>query len=92
MRESGLSEELSCRGFHALTMHVVGFAAQVLDLPFSSNEELRAMGRQFLQEADDEYPYLREHVQFHLDGRDRRSDFKYMLDLILEGLERDRQT
>ena len=47
--------------------------------------------RSSLRRRDDAYPYLREHVQFHLDGRDRRSDFKYMLDLILEGLERDRK-
>ena len=90
MREAGLPEELSCRGFHALTMHVVGFSLQVADLAFANKREFRQMGRRILAELDgDEFPYLREHVKFHLDGRDKRNDFKYMLDLILDGLERD---
>ncbi|MFT5014073.1 MAG: AcrR family transcriptional regulator [Patiriisocius sp.] len=90
MRNADIPEELSCRGFHALTMHVVGFAMQVLDLPYSNQKELRALGHKAYQELDETtYPFLREHIRFHLDGRDKRSDFKYMLDLILDGLERD---
>lgn len=90
MRNADIPEELSCRGFHALTMHVVGFALQVLDLPFSNQKELRSLGHKAYDELDEQtYPYLREHIRFHLDGRDKRSDFKYMLDLILDGLERD---
>ncbi|MEQ8857419.1 MAG: hypothetical protein RIC56_02115 [Pseudomonadales bacterium] len=34
------------------------------------------------------YPYLRGHVHFHMSGQDERNDFKYMLDLITDGLER----
>lgn len=91
MRQAGFSEELTCRGYHALTMHVVGFALQVIDLPFRNNTELRAMATQVLEELEaGPYPYLLEHAHFHLDGRDKRNDFKYMLDLILEGLHRDR--
>jgi AcrR family transcriptional regulator len=90
MRRADIPEELSCRGFHALTMHVVGFALQVLDMPFSNQKELRALGHKAYEDLDEQtYPYLREHIRFHLDGRDKRSDFKYMLDLILDGLERD---
>lgn len=90
MRQADIPEELSCRGFHALTMHVVGFALQVLDMPFSNQKELRALGHKAYEDLDEvTYPYLREHIRFHLDGRDKRNDFKYMLDLILDGLERD---
>lgn len=90
MRDANVAEELSCRGFHALTMHVVGFALQVLDMPFSNQKELRALGHKAYDDLDEQtYPYLREHIRFHLDGRDKRNDFKYMLDLILDGLERD---
>lgn len=93
LREGGFSEELACRGYHALTMHVVGFALQVLDLPFSNKRELRAIGKQVLEElSEDQFPYLREHVQFHLDGKDERNDFKYMLGLILDGLAKDRSS
>ena len=94
LREAGFSEELACRGFHALTMHVVGFALQVLELmeiPFNRKKEFRVFGEKVLSELPaDQYPYLREHVHFHLDGKDQRNDFKYMLDLILEGLRRDK--
>ena len=90
MRSAGFSEELSCRGFHALTMHVVGFALQSQEMPFSNREELRALARRTLEELPEaEYPFMREHIHFHLDGKDQRSDFAYMLDLILDGLERD---
>lgn len=90
MRDSEFPEELACRGFHALTMHVVGFALQVLEMPFTTKRELRAFGKQHLKDLEDQnLPYLGEHVRFHLDGKDVRNDFKYMLDLILDGLERD---
>ena len=71
-------------------MGTASFATEYLDMPFSNNKELRAIGAQVLTELSaDEYPYMLEHVQFHMDGRDKRNDFKYMLDLILEGLARD---
>lgn len=90
MREAGFPEELACRGFHALTMHVVGFSQQVLEMPFATKQEFVAFGRQHLAELEEQdLPYLREHVSFHLEGKDKRSDFKYVLNLILDGLERD---
>ncbi len=90
MRQAGFPEELACRGFHAVTMHVVGFASQVLDMPFSNKNELVALAKKNLATLDErEFPYLREHIHFHLDGRDTRSDFRFMLGLLLDGLERD---
>jgi AcrR family transcriptional regulator len=90
MREGGFPEELACRGFHALTMHVVGFSLQVLEMPFATKQEFVAFGKQHLKDLEEQdVPYLRDHVRFHLEGKDTRSDFKYMLDLILDGLEQD---
>ncbi len=90
MREANFPEELACQGFHALTMHVVGFALQVLEMPFTNKREFTAMGKKSLEALpEQDFPYLREHIHFHLDGRDQRNDFKYMLDLILDGLNRD---
>ncbi len=89
MREANFSEELACRGFHALTMHLGGFALQATELPFSTRQEFVALCNRFLEELDpNEFHYVREHIQFHLEGKDRSSDFAYMLDLILDGLER----
>lgn len=93
MRQADFPEPLACQGFHALTMHVVGFALQVLDMPFSNKKELVALGRKAMTELPaEEFPYLTEHIQYHLQGKDQRNDFKYMLDLILDGLQRDLAT
>ena len=91
MREAGLSEELSCRGYHALTMHLVGFSLQAVDmLMMKDKKKVRKLGRDALASlSQEDYPYLREHVKFHLSGNDKRSDFRFMLDMILEGLNRD---
>lgn len=90
LRESGFSEEMACGGFHALTMHVDGFTLQLLDLPFNNRTELVGVAKKFLSQLpQDEYPYFAEHVKHHLNQRSDRDDFVFMLDLILDGLERD---
>lgn len=90
MNDAGFSEELSCRGFHALTMHVAGFSFQAQDMPFSTQQELRDFAQQTHEQLDEQtYPNLRAHIQFHLAGKDKTSDFSYVLNLILDGLERD---
>ena len=71
-------------------MHLGGFALQATELPFSTKQEFVALCNRFLEELDpNEFHYVREHIQFHLEGKDRSSDFAYMLDLILDGLDRD---
>lgn len=90
MREAKFPEELACRGFHALTMHLGGFALQAMEMPFTNKKEFVEFCNKSLEELDEaEYHYVREHIHFHLEGKDQLSDFAYMLDLILEGLERD---
>ncbi len=90
MRQAGYDEPLACQGFHGITMHVVGFALQVSDMPQAVQEDLRGVAQKTLEELDAQtFPFMREHIQFHLNGGDQRSDFKFMLDLILDGLARD---
>ena len=92
LRQAGFSEELSCRGFHALTMHVVGFSMQVLELRplMDTKEKVHELGGRVLKEMSaEEFPFMVEHIHFHMAGKDQRNDFKYMLDLILDGLQRD---
>ena len=92
MREAGFPEELACRGFHALTMHVVGFSMQALELRplMDSKKKVHELGARVLAEmSEQDFPYLVEHIKFHMSGGDQRNDFKYMLDLILDGLARD---
>ena len=92
LRQAGFTEELSCRGFHALTMHVVGFSMQVLELRplMDTKEKVHALGSRTLDVLPEErFPYMREHIRFHMSGLDRRNDFEFMLEMILAGLEHD---
>jgi len=84
--------------------YIYGFALQ--DLPFDSAEESAAVAeeqvRQFAELAEDrqfaalaeEFPYLAEVVAGHVAkvGYDFTAAFEYGLDLILDALEKRRDT
>ena len=63
---------------------------------FPATDDLAALATRFLDElrAGGEYPDLAEHVDQHVSGsgHDGESDFEFVLDLILDGLERLRDT
>lgn len=91
LRRSGFSKELTCRGFHTVTMHVVGFALQEVELPFHDREWLVKVADTALSDLpEDEFPYFAEHIRHHIEKPTQRDDFAYVLELILDGLERDR--
>ena len=86
-RLGGFTARLAHYGFHAVTMHIVGFTLQQLnysDTADSSDDAARA----FIATLDtDQFPYMIEHVEYHI-GDDEGGDFEFILDLILEGLGR----
>ena len=89
LREAGFSEELTCRSYHALTMHVVGFSLQVLELRplMDTTQKVQDLGSRVLEELSAErYPYMREHVRFHMSAKETPNDFKFILELIIDGL------
>ena len=89
LREGGFSVEQACRGYHAVTMHTLGFTLQALDFPIDSTN-MKAAATAFLESADvDAIPYFVEHVQHHIDDPEPGDEFVFMLDMILDGLERD---
>jgi AcrR family transcriptional regulator len=91
LRESGFSEELTCRGFHTVSMHVVGFTLQEVELPFHDRDGLVEIADSVLSDlSEEDFPYFAEHIRHHILKPTERDDFLYVLDLILEGLERDR--
>ena len=72
-------------------MHTLGFTLQALDFPIDSTN-MKAAATAFLESADTEaIPYFVEHVQHHLDNPEPGDEFVFMLDLILDGLERSLQ-
>lgn len=93
LREAGFSEDLTYHAFHTIQGHVVGFTLQEVSFPFGK-EELKQMAAKFLREFPvEEYPYLAEHIRQHMEPSDEHQGaFALGLDLILDGLERLRDT
>jgi len=88
MREAGFSVELACRGYHALTMHTIGFALQAVDLPANA-KAMEAAGRQFLSSIEpDRIPYFAEHIRHHIEHPEPGNEFRVVLDMILDGLDK----
>lgn len=95
-REAGFSAELTHHAYHALDSHIVGFTLWVASLP-AVGEELKDIAATVLQELPiDEYPHLAEHIEYHLmepsSEDEDEGEFEFGLDLILDGLQRMRDT
>ena len=86
----GLSSELVYHGYHAVSMHIVGFTLQEQSYQFA-DQDLEQLAATFLEQIPaDDYPHLTEHVMQHLNDEDHGDEFGFVLDLILDGLERAR--
>jgi AcrR family transcriptional regulator len=86
-RRGGSSPRLAHFGFHAITMHIVGFTLQQLNYA-ETNSATEDAASAFIATLDPEqFPYMIEHVEYHIHD-DEGGDFEFILDLILDGLER----
>jgi AcrR family transcriptional regulator len=87
LREGGFSPRLAHFGFHAVTMHIVGYTLQ--QLSYAAGADRRGLTTQgFLSSLEvNRFPYLFEHIEYHKHD-DEGGDFEFILDLILDGLER----
>jgi AcrR family transcriptional regulator len=97
LREGGFSIEMTIQAYSVQDAYIYGFALQEKNLPFESAEESAAVAeeqvRQFAELAE-EFPYLGEVVAGHVAkvGYDFTAAFEYGLDLILDALEKRRDT
>jgi AcrR family transcriptional regulator len=94
-REAGFSIKHAIHAFSVLDSYISGFALQELTLPFDTAEELAEAAESILaQFPADEYPHLAETITEHVtkSGYDYADEFKVGLDLILDGIERLRDT
>lgn len=94
LREAGFSAEMTDHGYHALDSHISGFTLWAVQLQFEP-EDLPDLAANFLSGLPaGEYPYLVEHVHQHLkeSSPDDEGEFAFGLDLILDGLERIRDS
>ena len=106
LREGGFSIELAIQAYSVQDAYIYGFALQEKSLPFESAEEAAAVAeKQVLEFAElagerqmaalaEEFSYLAEVVAGHVAkvGYDFAAAFEYGLDLILDALERRRDT
>ena len=97
LREGGFSIEMTIQAYSVQDAYIYGFALQEKNLPFDNAEESAAVAeeqvRQFAELAE-ELPYLAEVVAGHVAkvGYDFTAAFEYGLDLILDALEKRRDT
>ncbi|MCW3036736.1 MAG: putative transcriptional regulator, TetR family protein [Actinobacteria bacterium] len=95
LRHAGFSIEMAAHAYSALDSYIYGFALQEASLPFDTAAETAEVAEMiFNQFPADEYPHLTELTVEHVlqPGYDYGNEFEFGLDLILDGLERARNT
>lgn len=91
LRTAGFSETEACQAFHALMLHMVGTTLLAEAFPLESDELEQAASEYLDALAVERYPYVAEHIRQHVDPPEG-DDFRFALDLLLDGLERSRST
>lgn len=89
LRSAGFTAELAYHAYHAIDSHVVGFTMWLTGHSMSDRGTLAAG---VLDGLGRDYPYLAEHAAQHRAGAggSGTDDFTFVLDLLLDGLERMR--
>jgi AcrR family transcriptional regulator len=94
LREAGFTANQTHHAYHALDSHITGSALWQASFPFPPEQIVDVVTAFRRQVPADEFPYLDEHVEQHLAPArtDDPSEFEFGLDLILDGLERIRDS
>lgn len=94
LTDGGFTDHLRDVGYHAVTLHVGGFTQQQVAYTTSMAEPGDAYERFHREVSVDEYPLMVDHVRYHMEmdqiPGERPDEFTFVLDLILDGLERAR--
>jgi hypothetical protein len=95
LREGGFSIDLAHHSMHVMGSRILGFTQELFDdsKELASDPEMAAI---LARELGDKYPYLTEMAMSvshdgGLGGCDDDAEFEFALDLILDGLERQRK-
>lgn len=94
LRSAGFSIVLTAHALSAIDAYVYGFAMQEKALPFDTEERSTELIQQILAAMPaDEWPHLVEFSREHVlkPGYDYGLEFEWGLDLVLDGLERERR-
>lgn len=95
LRAAGFDIAMAAHAYSLLDSYIYGFALTKMSLPFDTSEEVAQVAQNMLQHSLlNEYPHLLEMLTEHVakGGYDYDDEFEYGLDVLLDGLERMRQT
>jgi AcrR family transcriptional regulator len=95
LREAGFTVAMAAHAFSVMDGYIYGFALQQTNMPIRTPEEIAQVGEGILQQLPaNGYPHLVEMMVDHAmkPGYDYSDEFEFGLDLILDGLERLRDT
>ncbi len=95
LRAGGFSLGAAAHAFSVLDCYIYGWAGQEVTLPFDTPDEVGGLAEASLaQLPGDEYPHIVEMITEHVlkPGYSYADEFEFGLDLILDALERLRDT
>jgi AcrR family transcriptional regulator len=95
LRAAGFDVEMAAHVYSLLDSYIYGFALTKLNLPFETAEDVGEVAQTMLEPFPaNEYPNLVEFLAEHVmqPGYDYGDEFEYGLDVILDGLDRMRDT
>jgi hypothetical protein len=95
LRAGGFDMAMAAHAYSLLDSYIYGFALTKMNLPFDHSDEVAEVAQSMLEPFPvDEYPNLVAFITEHAlqPGYDYGDEFEYGLDLILDGLERERIT
>jgi AcrR family transcriptional regulator len=88
LHAAGFSLEMADHAWNAIDSHIYGFTLQELNFPFEPSEYSEAAKQGLPLIPVEQYPHMNQLTHDVIDGRyDGLHDFKFGLDLILNGLE-----
>jgi AcrR family transcriptional regulator len=93
LRRAGFPVALTAHAYSILDAYIYGFALQETSLPFSTPEETAEVAEAIMAEFPaDQYPHLTEIATDHVlqPGYDYGNEYRFGLELILDGLDRAR--
>jgi hypothetical protein len=86
----GLADHQAHHGYHAVNNHVVGYHIQDGMMPMKP-DELGKVATEPIDTLDlDGHEQVIRHIHQHLDG-DHGESFRYVLDLMIDGIGTDRR-
>ncbi len=88
LARAGLPDDLADIGFHAITMHIQGFTQQQVSYASAERSDGEMYTRLSAEVSADEFPLVIDHVRYHREAERTHDEFAFVLDLILDGLER----